>query len=50
MTDKPHLTPAETQRIRATQLGRARILAWLLGAFVVIVFAASIVKMGIGRG
>jgi hypothetical protein len=38
-----------TELIRARQRARARILALLLGAFVILVFAISIVKMQIGH-
>jgi len=50
MTDKPDTPQQTTEQIRATQRARATVLAWLLGAFVVLVFAISIVKMGIGKG
>jgi hypothetical protein len=39
-----------TDLIRARQRSRARVMALLLGAFVVLVFAISIVKMQIGHG
>lgn len=38
-----------TDRIRARQRSRARVMALLLGAFVILVFAISIVKMQIGH-
>ena len=38
-----------TQLIRARQKSRARIMAILLGVFVVLVFAISIVKIQIGH-
>lgn len=38
-----------TDLIRARQRSRARVMALLLGAFVVLVFAISIVKMQIGH-
>jgi hypothetical protein len=38
-----------TELIRARQRARARIMALLLGAFVILVFAISIVKMKIGH-
>ncbi|MCX8476839.1 MAG: hypothetical protein MT490_13690 [Sphingomonas sp.] len=44
MTDKD-----STDLIRARQRSRARIMALLLGAFVILVFAISIVKMQIGH-
>jgi hypothetical protein len=36
--------------IRQRQLARARVMALLLGTFVILVFAISIVKMKIGHG
>ena len=39
----------QTDLIRARQRARARIMALLLGAFVILVFAISIVKMQIGH-
>ena len=36
--------------IRRRQMARARVMALLLGAFVILVFAISIVKMKIGHG
>lgn len=33
--------------VRARQRSRAKVMAWLLGAFVILVFAISIAKMGI---
>ena len=38
-----------TDLIRARQRSRARVMALLLGAFVILVFAISIVKMQIGH-
>jgi hypothetical protein len=38
-----------TELIRARQRSRARIMGVLLGAFVILVFAISIVKMQIGH-
>ncbi|MDF7776685.1 hypothetical protein P1X14_15615 [Sphingomonas sp. AOB5] len=35
-------------QIRARQLGRAKVMAWLLGGFVILVFAISIVKIKLG--
>ncbi|WP_171982534.1 hypothetical protein [Sphingomonas sp. LM7] len=40
----------QTEVIRARQRARARVMALLLGAFVILVFAISIVKMQIGHG
>ena len=39
-----------TDQIRARQRARARVMALLLGAFVVLIFAISIVKMTPGMG
>jgi hypothetical protein len=36
-----------TAAVRARQLARAKVLAWVLGAFVVLTFGISIAKMGI---
>lgn len=48
---RPPTTPqSETELVRARQMGRARVMALLLGAFVLLVFAISIVKMKIGHG
>ena len=38
-----------TEVIRARQRSRARIMALLLGAFVVLIFAVSIVKIQLGH-
>jgi hypothetical protein len=40
----------QTEVIRARQRSRARVMALLLGAFVILVFAISIVKMQIAHG
>ncbi|MDV3458792.1 hypothetical protein RZN05_17475 [Sphingomonas sp. HF-S4] len=40
----------QTEVIRARQRSRARVMALLLGAFVILVFAISIVKMKIAHG
>ncbi len=42
------MTPDERERedrIRATQRSRARVTAWVLGTFVVLMFAITIVKI-----
>jgi len=39
----------QTEVIRARQRSRARVMALLLGAFVILVFAISIVKIQIGH-
>ncbi len=41
------MTPAEQAEIRRRQRSRAIILAVLLGAFVILVYAISIAKMGL---
>ena len=46
----PERSAEETALIRERQRARARVMAWLLGGFVVLVFAISIVKMGLGHG
>jgi hypothetical protein len=40
------MTPAEQEEVRRRQRGRAIIMAVLLGAFVILVYAISIAKMG----
>ncbi|NML07135.1 hypothetical protein [Sphingomonas sp. G-3-2-10] len=45
MNDLPETTEAQ---VRARQLGRAKVMAWLLGGFVILVFAISIVKIKMG--
>ncbi|MET3713619.1 hypothetical protein ABIC65_004354 [Sphingomonas trueperi] len=40
---------SELELIRARQRSRARVMALLLGGFVVLVFAISIVKMQLGH-
>ncbi|MFV0623850.1 hypothetical protein ACBY01_07555 [Sphingomonas sp. ac-8] len=44
------MTPEEEALIRARQQARARVMAWLLGALVVLLFAISIVKIRAGLG
>lgn len=39
------MTPEEERIVRERQRGRATVMALLLGGFVVLVFAISIVKM-----
>ena len=41
----PATGPATTDEIRARQMARAKVMALLLGAFVILVFAISIVKI-----
>ena len=40
------MTPEEERGIRARQRSRALVLALLLGGFVVLMYAISIIKMG----
>lgn len=39
----------EDELIRARQRQRARLMAWLLGAFVVLMFFITLAKVGAGR-
>ncbi|MFZ5748268.1 MAG: hypothetical protein ACOY45_11520 [Pseudomonadota bacterium] len=48
MMPEHDLTPAEQAEIRARQKARAKVMALLLGAFVILIFAISIVKMQLG--
>jgi hypothetical protein len=41
---------SETELVRSRQRARARVMALLLGGFVVLVFAISIVKMQLAHG
>ncbi len=41
------MTPADQAEIRRRQRSRAIIMAVLLGAFVILVYAISIAKMGL---
>ncbi len=41
---------SELELVRARQRARARVMAVLLGSFVLLVFAISIVKMKLGHG
>jgi hypothetical protein len=45
VTDEP--TP-EAELIRARQRQRAKIMAWLLGAFVILLFLITLAKIGAG--
>ena len=45
----PKLSDGELELIRRRQRDRARILAWLLGAFVVLIFFITIAKTGMNR-
>ena len=39
----------EDELIRARQRERARLMAWLLGAFVILMFLITIAKMGLAK-
>ena len=39
----------EAELIRARQHARARIMAWLLGAFVLLLFLITLAKMAVGK-
>jgi hypothetical protein len=40
----------ETEQVRARQRGRARVMAWLLVAFAVLMFLITISKIKAGLG
>ena len=42
------LEPNQADLIRSSQRGRARVMALLLGAFVILIFAVSIAKIRAG--
>jgi len=39
----------EAEVIRKRQRDRARIMAWLLGAFVILLFLITLAKIGLGK-
>ena len=41
------MTRPDDDLVRARQKDRARIMGWLLGAFVVLIFLITIAKMGL---
>jgi hypothetical protein len=41
------VTQPEEELVRVRQRERARLMGWLLGAFVILVFAITITKMSI---
>ena len=43
------MTEPEEELIRARQRERARLMAWLLGAFVVLLFLVTVAKIGLNR-
>lgn len=42
------MTPDEEEKRLAAQRRNARVMAWLLGGFVILMFAVSIAKIKIG--
>ena len=49
MTRIEELGPEEESKVvRARQRARARIMAWLLGGFVVLLFFITLAKIGMG--
>ena len=42
------MTPEQEAMIRARQKSRSRVLAWILGALVVLIFAITLVKIQAG--
>ena len=43
------MTKPEDEVVRARQRERAKVMAWLLGAFVVLMFLITIAKMGLAK-
>lgn len=43
------MTEHELEAIRKRQRERARIMAWLLGAFVILLFLITLAKIGLGK-
>jgi hypothetical protein len=43
------MTPRDEDEVRRRQKGRALVMALLLGAFVILIYAISIAKMAIHR-
>jgi hypothetical protein len=43
------MTRPEDELIRARQREKSRLLAWLLGGFVILMFAITIAKIGLNR-
>jgi len=43
------MTPVPEDEIRRRQRERARVMAWLLGAFVVLLFFITIAKMTVNQ-
>ena len=43
------MTKPEDEVVRARQRERAKVMAWLLGAFVILMFLITIAKMGLAK-
>ena len=43
------LEPIDQEELRRRQRSRAKVMAWLLAAFVVLLFAISVVKITAGK-
>ena len=43
------MTQPEDEVVRARQRVRAKVMAWLLGAFVILMFLITIAKMGLAK-
>jgi hypothetical protein len=43
------MTPVPEEEVRRRQRDRARVMAWLLGAFVVLLFFITIAKMTVNQ-
>jgi hypothetical protein len=43
------MTQPEDEVVRARQRERARLTAWLLGGFVILMFLITIAKMGLAK-
>jgi len=47
--DPPRVPKPESEIIRTRQRERARIMAWLLGGFVVLLFLITIARIGLNQ-
>ena len=43
------MTPQQEDEVRRRQKDRAKLMAWMLGAFVVLMFAITIAKMTVNQ-
>ena len=43
------MTPDDQDLVRKRQRERAKLMAWLLGGFVILMFAITIAKMGLAQ-